>query len=184
MNQSNPWKTVCSRIPYENPWLRIREDTVIRPDGTTGIYGVVEIRPSVGVVALNERNEIALVGQWRYATGRYTWEIPRGGSAHGETDMLAVAQRELSEETGILAENWTRIGEFDVCNGVTTDIQHMFLATGLRMAEAHQDPVEQIVTKWAPFDKAIDMVMRGEITEVCSVAAILKAGFLLSPRSR
>lgn len=180
MKPTNPWKTVCSRIPYENPWLRVREDTVIRPDGAPGIYGVVEIRPSIGVVALNGSEDIVLVGQWRYATGKYTWEIPRGGSARGEADMLAVAKRELSEETGIVAEHWTRIGEFDVCNGVTTDIQHIFLATGLRLAEAHQDPVEQIAARWVSFPTAVDMVMQGEITEVCSVAAILKAGRLLS----
>jgi len=182
MNNTNPWKTMRSRIPYENAWLRVREDTVIRPDGAPGIYGVVEIRPSIGVVALNGKNEIVLVGQWRYASEKYTWEIPRGGSARGETNMLAVAQRELSEETGIHAAIWRPIGEFDVCNGVTTDIQHMFLATGLRLAEAHQDPVEQIATKWVPFQKALDMVMTGEITEVCSVAAILKVGFLFQAR--
>src|SRR5256885_11779400 len=96
--EENPWKTRASRVAYENAWIRVREDQVIRPDGGQGICGVVEIRPSVGVVALNERDEIALAGQWRYSVNRYSWEIPRGGSHPGETDMLSVAQRELAEE--------------------------------------------------------------------------------------
>jgi hypothetical protein len=111
----NPWKTVSSRVAYENAWIRLREDQVIRPDGRPGIYGVVEIRPSVGVVAMNERDEVALVGQWRYSVNRFSWEIPRGGSHPGETDMLCVAKRELAEEAGLIAEKWEALGPVDVC---------------------------------------------------------------------
>ncbi|MGH9632545.1 MAG: NUDIX domain-containing protein [Bryobacteraceae bacterium] len=174
MNRSNPWKTLSSRVPYENSWVRVREDQVIRPDGATGIYGVIEIRPSVGIVALNEHGQVALVGQWRYTLGRYSWEIPRGGSSHGETDMLEAARRELREEAGFTARSWLPLGEVDVCNGVTTDVQHLFLASGLDFVGTHQDPVEQIVTDWLPFPQAVQMVMTGDITEVCTVAAILK----------
>jgi len=104
MEGRNPWKTLDSRIAYENAWIRLREDAVIRPDGNPGIYSVVEIRPSVGVVALSDAEQIVLVGQWRYPLGRYGWEIPRGGSMDGESDLLAVAQRELREE-GVLSPN-------------------------------------------------------------------------------
>jgi 8-oxo-dGTP pyrophosphatase MutT (NUDIX family) len=170
----NPWKTLTSKTAYQNEWLRVREDEVLRPDGKPGIYGVVEIRPSVGVIALNERDEIALVGQWRYTLNRYTWEIVRGGSAEGETDLVAVARRELQEETGFDAANWEPLGSVDVCNGVTTDVQHLFVATALRFVGTHQDPVEEIATQWRPFDQAVQMALNGEITEVCSVAAILR----------
>jgi 8-oxo-dGTP pyrophosphatase MutT (NUDIX family) len=174
VNPRNPWKTLSSRTAYENAWLRVREDEVLRPDGNPGIYGVVEIRPSVGVVALNERNEVALVGQWRYTLNRYTWEIVRGGSSEGETDLLAVARRELREETGFDAATWETIGSVDVCNGVTTDVQHLFIASGLQFVGTHQDPVEEIATEWHPFEQAVEMALNGEITEVCSVAAILR----------
>ena len=176
MPQRNPWKTLTSRTAYKNAWLRLREDQVLRPDGGPGIYGVVEIRPSVGVLALNERGEIALAGQWRYTLERYSWEIVRGGSSEGETDMLTVARRELREETGYEAEHWEPFGSVDVCNGVTTDVQHLFVARELRFEGVHQDPVEEIVTEWQPFERAVEMVMKGEITEVCSVAGILKYG--------
>lgn len=174
----NPWKTKSSRIAYENAWIRVREDEVIRPDGGNGIYGVVEIRPSVGIVAINGEGEIALVGQWRYSVNRYSWEIPRGGSHPGETDMLAVAKRELAEEAGIIAEHWQAIGSVDVCNGVANDVQSFYLATELRATKVQLDPEEEIVLDWRPFEEAVKMVMDGRITEVCSVAAILKAAFL------
>lgn len=174
----NPWKTKSSRITYENAWIRVREDEVIRPDGGNGIYGVVEIRPSVGIVAINGEGEIALVGQWRYSVNRYSWEIPRGGSHPGETDMLAVAKRELAEEAGIIAEHWQAIGSVDVCNGVANDVQSFYLATELRATKVQLDPEEEIVLDWRPFEEAVKMVMDGRITEVCSVAAILKAAFL------
>jgi NTP pyrophosphohydrolases including oxidative damage repair enzymes len=170
----NPWKTLRSRVAYENAWLRVREDEVLRPDGQPGIYGVVEIRPSVGVLAFNDKDEVAIVGQWRYALGRYTYEIVRGGSAEGETNMLAAARRELREETGFEAQRWQELGAVDVCNGVTTDVQHLFVASELNFAGVDQDPVEEIVTAWCPFEQALEMAMNGEITEVCSVAAILK----------
>ncbi|MBV8898211.1 MAG: NUDIX hydrolase [Acidobacteriaceae bacterium] len=171
---SNPWKTLSTRVAYENPWIRVREDQVIRPDGGPGIYGVVEIRPSVAIIALNDKDEIALVGQWRYTVNRYSWEIPRGGSHPGETDMLAVAKRELAEEAGLLAAHWRALGAADVGNGVVCELQSFFVATGLSTTETNLDPEEDIVVAWHPFEEAVQMVMDGRITEVCSVAAILK----------
>lgn len=171
----NPWDTRESRVVYENAWIRVREDDVLRPDGTPGIYGVVEIRPSVGIVAVNERDEIALVGQWRYALNRHSWEIPRGGSAPGETDMLTTGQRELAEEAGVKAAKWEALGAVDVCNGVANDVQTLYLASNLSETPMNLDPEEDIVVEWKPFPEAVAMAMDGRITEVCSVAAILMA---------
>jgi 8-oxo-dGTP pyrophosphatase MutT (NUDIX family) len=169
----NPWKTLASRVAYENAWIRVREDSVVRPDGEPGIYGVVEIRPSVGVVALNARDEVVLVGQWRYAVGRHSWEVPRGGSAPDETDMLLTAQRELAEEAGVKAAKWELLSAVDVCNGVSNDVQSLFLATELSETPMHLDAEEDIVVEWKPFAEAVQMVMDGRIAEVCSVAALL-----------
>ncbi len=173
MASRNPWITLTSREVYANRWLKVREDEVVRPDGGIGVYGVVEIPPSVGVVAINDRGEVALVGQWRYASRCYSWEIPRGGSREGDPDMLAAARRELREEAGLEAEQWHFLSAVQVCNGVTTDIQHLYLATQLRRVNGDQDPEESIVCRFVPFAEAIRSVMSGEITEVCSVAALL-----------
>lgn len=174
-SRSNPWKTLSSRIAYENSRVRLREDAVLRPDGREGIYSVVELRPSVGIIALSAERKIVLVGQWRYPLGRYSWEIPRGGSMPGELDLQAVARRELREETGVEASYWLHLGAVDVNNGVTTDVEHLFLATGLERGETHPDPEEEIEVCWVPFAEAVRMALNGDITEVCSVAAILMA---------
>jgi 8-oxo-dGTP pyrophosphatase MutT (NUDIX family) len=169
----NPWKTLTSKVVYQNAWIRVREDNVLRPDGNPGIYGVIEIRPSIGVVALNERDEMVLVGQWRYVLDRYSWEIPRGGSYPGESDMLEVAKRELAEEAGVLAEHWEYLGVVDCCNGVVTDVQTLYVAKGLTHTEMNLDPEEDITAEWKPFEEALAMAMDGRITEASTVAAIL-----------
>lgn len=178
----NPWKTLTSRVVYENAWIRVREDQVIRPDGGPGIYGVIEIRPSIGVVAIDDRDRVVLVGQWRYSVRRYSWEVPRGGSHPGETCMLEVAKRELAEEAGVRAAHWQELGPVDVCNGVADDVQTLFLATGLTQTNRQLDPEEDITVEWHPFEQAVSMVMDGGIAEVCSMAAILKVAMLRNSR--
>jgi 8-oxo-dGTP pyrophosphatase MutT (NUDIX family) len=171
--EKNPWRTRSSRIAYQNPWIRVREDQVVRPDGGDGIYGVVEIRPSVGVIAFNEREEVVLVGQWRYPHDRYSWEIPRGGSHEGEADMLEVAKRELAEEAGVTAQTWEYIGAVDCCNGVVNDVQSLYVAGNLTLVETNPDPEEEIAVVWKPFREAVAMCIDGRITEVSSIAGIL-----------
>jgi 8-oxo-dGTP pyrophosphatase MutT (NUDIX family) len=174
----NPWKTLSSRTAYENAWLRVREDQVIRPDGKPGIYGVVETRPSVGIVAMNERDEVVLVGQWRYTVNRYSWEIPRGGSRADELDVQRAAERELAEEAGVIAAHWQAMGTVDVGNGVLNDMQSFYLATGLSATNTNFDPEEDISIVWKPFNEALKMALDGTITEVCSIAAILRVAIL------
>jgi 8-oxo-dGTP pyrophosphatase MutT (NUDIX family) len=177
MATPNPWRTLSSRTIYQNPWLTLREDKVIRPDGAEGIYSVVELRPSCGIVAIDEDDRIALVGQWRYVHDRYSLEIPTGGSEQDETPLDA-AKRELTEETGFTAKAWTALGTIDNSNGSTTDISHMFLATDLTAGPSVPQGDEQLDLRWMPFTDAFLAVMNGRITESVSVAAILKTELL------
>src|SRR5690349_16648205 len=108
---ANPWRRLSTRPIYENPWIKVREDQVIRPDGNPGIYGVVEFQSwAIGVVPLTEDGDTFLIGQYRYTLDQYSWEIPEGGGAKTETPLEA-AQRELREEAGITASTWTYLGE-------------------------------------------------------------------------
>ena len=100
---SNPWTTLGSRPVYENPWIKVREDQVLRPDGQPGIYGVVEFKNrAVGVLPVEDDGAVWLVGQYRYPLQAYSWEIPEGGCPEGETPE-ETARRELQEETGLTA---------------------------------------------------------------------------------
>ncbi|NDC38040.1 MAG: NUDIX hydrolase, partial [Proteobacteria bacterium] len=99
MSTDNPWKTLSSKVMYQNPWISVREDQVIRPDGSPGIYGVVETKVATGVVALTPEHKVILVGQYRYPLQQYSWEIVEGGAEHGEDPFVAI-QRELEEEVG------------------------------------------------------------------------------------
>jgi 8-oxo-dGTP pyrophosphatase MutT (NUDIX family) len=177
VSRGNPWKTIGSRTVYQNPWLRVREDDVIRPDGNKGIYSVVEMRPSVGIVALREDGHVALVRQWRYVHEKMSVEIPTGGSEEGES-VLDAAKRELREETGLTASNWLSLGSIDNSNGATTDVAHLFLASELVQGRSEQLADEDVELSWQPFDKAVESALNGEITESVTVAGLLKVKLL------
>ena len=97
MNNSNPWQTISSTTVYENPWMRIREDAVIRPDGNDGIYGVMETKDSVVIVALNEQHEVYLIRSFSYPSLEWGWGLPGGGGNDEEAEVAS--KRELAEET-------------------------------------------------------------------------------------
>lgn len=171
----NPWKTLSSKQVYRNPWIKVREDRVIRPDGQDGIFGVVEIRPAVIIIPLNERKETYLIGQWRYTINSYSWELPAGLVEEGESPLMT-AKRELLEEAKLKANQWSRLGYFYLANGALNQKAYIFLARGLSpMRNSIGDPTEKLKIKKIPFRKAINLVMENKITDDLSITAILKA---------
>lgn len=174
MSEHNPWKTLSSRIVYENPWITVREDQVIRPDGQPGIYGCVQTRLATGVVALTPSHEVYLVGQYRYTLGEYSWEIVEGGSDPGE-DALTAAKRELREEAGLEAAHWEPLGgEVHLTNCHSDERGYLFLATDLTEVGAAPEGTEELVVKRLPFREALRMVDTGEIKDAMTIMALYR----------
>jgi ADP-ribose pyrophosphatase len=171
--ERNPWQNVDQRIVYENPWIRVTHHDVIRPDGQAGVYGVVHYQNlAVGILPIDEDGWTWLVGQYRFAIGQYSWEIPEGGCPQGES-MLVAAQRELQEETGLTAEDWRQIGRSHLSNSVSDELATIYVATRLTKGQPVPDGTEVLRLRHLPFEEAVRMVLCGEITDAISVMAIL-----------
>jgi ADP-ribose pyrophosphatase len=174
-DQSNPWKTHSSKIVYQNPWITVKENQVTRPDGKPGIYGIVEKSEATGVVALTKNNEIYLVGQYRYPTECYSWEIIEGGTDPGESPQTA-AQRELKEEAGLIAGTIQQLGpEVHLSNCVSSEKAFFFLATDLEETEAEPEETEVLTVKKVPFSDAFSMLLKGEIVDAMTIIGLYRA---------
>jgi 8-oxo-dGTP pyrophosphatase MutT (NUDIX family) len=178
--QHNPWTILTEKKIYENPWIKITEFDVINPSGGKGIYGKVHFQNiATGAIPLDENLNTWLVGQYRFPLNQYSWEIPEGGGAFGE-DPLDSAKRELLEEAGLIAEEWTQIVEMHLSNSVSDEYAVIYLARKLTQQTASPEETEQLQIKKLPFEEVYQMVERGEITDAMSVAAILKVKLMIT----
>jgi 8-oxo-dGTP pyrophosphatase MutT (NUDIX family) len=169
----SPWKRRSRRLVYENAWIQVFHDEVLRPDGEPGVYGVMHPRThAVGIVALDDRDRVLLVGQYRYTLDRYSWEIPEGGVALDD-DPLEGARRELAEETGYRAESWRELMRFSLANSATDETGAIYLATGLTDGEAAPDETEQLEVRWIAFERAIELVRSGELFDSMTQMGLL-----------
>jgi ADP-ribose pyrophosphatase len=174
-SQDNPWRTLGSSLIYENPWIRVREDSVIKPNGEKGIYGVVETRIATGVVALNKNNDIILVGQYRYCMEEYSWEIIEGGAEADENPMDA-AKRELREEAGLIAGSMEPLGEeVHLSNCHSSERAMLYLARDLTATEKAPDDTEILQIREVPFKEAVSMIENGIIKDAMSIIGIYRA---------
>ncbi len=169
----NPWTTLGRRPVYENPWIAVREDRVLRPDGHEGIYGVVHFKNiAVGVLPVDSDGHVWLVGQYRYPLGEYSWEIPEGGGPPGESPE-ETAHRELREETGLRAGHLERIAEAALSNSVSDERAVIFRATGLTSGASEPEATERLQIRRVDFETALALVRSGRITDSITVIAIL-----------
>ena len=174
----NPWKTLSTHPLYDNPWISVREDQVINPKGGKGIYGVVHFKnKAIGIIPVDEEGYTWLVGQYRYALEEYCWEIPMGGGPLA-IDILESAKRELQEETGFTAAQWTLIARIHTSNSVTDEEGFVFLAEGLTPGETSPEETEDLAIRKVHLREAVEMVMDNRITDSISVGGILKAARL------
>lgn len=166
-------KIAGTRVVYENRWMRVREDSIERQDGSSGIYGVVE-KADFAVIAPIENGFIHLVEQYRYPVqGRY-WELPQGSWEDApDTDPLELACAELREETGLTAASMLHVGHLFECYGFASQGFHIYLAQGLTTGNAQREQTEQdMISRAFPVEEVLAMVTQGIIKDAATVAAL------------
>ncbi len=179
LDEENPWQKKSERIVYDNPWIQVKEDQVIDPSGNDTIYGIVHPKHlALGVIPLDEDNNTWLIGQYRYPLKRYSWEIVEGGAPFGE-DPLDAAKRELKEEAGIEAKEWTHFMEMSTSNCLADEHAIFYVARGLTIGEPQPDENEKLQVAKVPFQKAYELVMEGRIQDGMSIGAILKLKIMM-----
>ncbi|MCV6978447.1 NUDIX domain-containing protein [Mycobacterium bourgelatii] len=150
----------------------LREDDIRRPDGSSGIYAVVD-KPTYALVIPYDGRRFRLVEQFRYPVGARRWEFPQG-TAPGlaELEPAELARRELREETGLLAASMEALGQVDIAPGMTSQRGWVFLATGISEGEAAREHEEQDMrSEWFARDEVEQMMRSGVIVDSQSIAA-------------
>jgi 8-oxo-dGTP pyrophosphatase MutT (NUDIX family) len=168
------WKINSSEVKYDNPWIKVTEHQVINPSGNNGIYGEVHFKNiAIGIVALDNQDNIYMVNQFRFVLNQDSLEIPEGGGSL-EIDPLLTAKRELKEETGLVANSWEKLMELHLSNSVSNEKAIIYLAKDLHQGKMDLEETEDIVVSKLSLKEAYELVNEHKITDAISVAAILK----------
>ncbi|WP_082694012.1 NUDIX domain-containing protein [Mycobacterium lehmannii] len=163
---------LASREVYRNNWMVLREDDIRRPDGSDGIYAVVD-KPTYALVIARDGDRFRLVEQFRYPLGLRRWEFPQG-TAPDQKDLAPadLAARELREETGLRASELVCLGLLDVAPGMSSQRGWVFLATGITEGEHDREHEEQDMhSEWFTRAEIEQMMRAGVITDAQSIAA-------------
>lgn len=176
-----PWTIEETNNKYHNSFINVSEDKVLQPDGKPGIYATVKMKPGVAILPIDNNGYVYLARQFRYAIGQESLEVVCGAIEENEPPLLT-AQRELQEELGIKAEQWTDLGIFHIDTSIVNCPVYLFLAKQLTFAQKHQDGTESIETVKLPLNIVVQMVMDSAITHSPSCVLILKAQNVLANR--
>lgn len=174
------WTTLSSQVVYDNRWIRVSEHQTLAPTGAPALYGVVHMKNlALGILPIDAEGRTVLVGQQRYPSGQYSWELPEGGGPL-DTPPLESAQRELSEETGLKAASWQPLlAEVQLSNSVTDERAFAWLAWDLSLCDrCVRDASEDLAVRRVPFSEAVRMAVAGEFADVFTLVMLLKADHL------
>jgi 8-oxo-dGTP pyrophosphatase MutT (NUDIX family) len=170
--EKKAWKTLASKMVYDNPWINVTEFDIINPSGNKGIYGKVHYKnTAIGIVPVDNDGMIYMVRQFRYVLGQYSLEIPEGGG-HISSNTLESAKRELKEETGLEANYWEQLLVMHLSNSVSDEYAVVYLAKGLVQGKSNLEDTEDIEVIKISLDEAYQKIPTGEITDAITVAAL------------
>ncbi|WP_019854218.1 NUDIX domain-containing protein [Actinopolyspora mortivallis] len=170
--------TLSSSDVYVGTILALRSDEVAMPGGGRSRREVVEHPGAVAVVALDEHDRVVLVHQYRYPLGRRLWELPAGLLDVAGEDPLHTARRELAEEVGLAAEEWSVLVDVAASPGFTDQAERVYLARGLSEVgrpEPVSDEEADLVVRRTELDRAVEAVFAGEIVNAPAVSGLLAA---------
>jgi 8-oxo-dGTP pyrophosphatase MutT (NUDIX family) len=169
------WRRLASREIYENPWIKLTEFDAVAPTGKDALYGVIHFKShAIGILPIHDDGTVTLVGQHRFFSDAYSWELPEGG-APLDGDPLEGAKRELAEEANLAAREWRQVLAYELSNSVTDERGFGYIATGLYPAEGTPDDTEIIRLARVPFREALDAALAGHMTDMITVALLLRA---------
>jgi ADP-ribose pyrophosphatase len=169
-----PFEVLKSEVLMKGRAFCIRRDYLKTPDGRETKYDIIEHSGSVVIIPVDEKGNVLLVRQYRHATGGDLLELP-AGTLDEDEDPEVCAAREIREETGMAAGELTRLGDFYLAPGYSTEFMVVFLATGLSHDPLDADEDEFLSLEAIPIAEAIQMAERGEIPDAKSLAALFMA---------
>jgi ADP-ribose pyrophosphatase len=169
------WSRLSSDEMFASRWFTVRRDRARRPDGSVTDYDHVVAPAAVTVLAVDGDRRVAVTRQWIYVHGETQWRLPAGRVDQDEGPRRAAA-RELAEETGISAADWTSLGAIHCADSLTDHRDHAFLATGLTLGEPDLEAGEaDLEVHWLPFERVVDMTLAGLLPHAGSTFAVLNA---------
>ena len=164
------WKRLSRKTEFTCPYYQIHHDRVVTHANQELDYYLVDVAPSVAIIAVTDTQEMLLIHQYRYPGQDYFLEAP-GGSAEGG-DLLDAAKRELQEEVGIAASAWEKLGSYYPYDGICSDECHVFLATGLSSALVDREASEEIEVQKVPIAHIQQMIREGKFRDGQTMAAL------------
>ena len=175
------WKTDRSEMLLDTEWVKVCKDSVLLPNGQKiDDFYMVTIRDAAAIVALDEAGNLILKNEYRYCYAHSLIEVPAGTFEADETDGLAVAKRELLEETGYVSDEWQYLGATAESSAKLTNYMHIYFANHCRKVSGqHLDATEELDVLVVPLKQAVDMVMNNKICCNSSAHGILKVARLL-----
>lgn len=167
-----PYQTTASRIAWTCPWYNVRQDDIITPDGSQGVYNVIQAPLAVWIIPVTPAKEVVLIHTYRYTVDDWCYEIP-AGSVKPDQSLPDAAKAELLEEIGGTAVSLQHLGQFYPLTGICNQIGHVFLATDVTLGPPQREPTEVMECHPLPIPQALHMAQTNQISDGPSALALL-----------
>jgi len=170
--------TIASKPVHRGRVIEVSTERLLYANGREYDLDFIRHPGAAAVVPLDHADRVCVVRQYRHGVQDFLWEIPAGKLDAGEAPSVC-AERELKEETGIVAQRWTSLGVYISAPGILDEIIHLYLARDLRVGVATPDADEDLEQQWIPFARAVELALRGEWNDGKTVVALLRAQYQL-----